>query len=56
MSQWTHVAAIFRLDSFGEISDEDIYKVFGKEVTWNDYTTMTNQIIQRHCLWVAKEH
>ena len=27
MSQWTHVAAVFRLDSFGEISDEDIYKV-----------------------------
>lgn len=36
MSQWTHVAAVFRLDSFGEILDEDIYKVFGKEVTWND--------------------
>lgn len=36
MSQWTHVAAIFRLDSIGKISDEDIYKVFGKEITWND--------------------
>lgn len=36
MSQWTHVAAIFRLDSFGTISDESIYKGFGKEVTWNN--------------------
>ena len=36
MSQWTHVAAIFRLNSIGKISDEDIYKVFGKEITWND--------------------
>ena len=36
MSQWTHVAAIFRLDSFGKISDESIYKAFGKEVTWDD--------------------
>ena len=36
MSQWTHVAAIFRLDSFGKISDESIYKDFGKEVTWDD--------------------
>lgn len=36
MSQWTHVAAIFRLDSFGKISEESIYKAFGKEVTWDD--------------------
>ena len=36
MSQWTHVAAIFRLDSLGKISDENIYKTFGKEVTWNN--------------------
>ena len=36
MSQWTHVAAIFRLDSFGKISDESIFKAFGKEVTWDD--------------------
>ena len=36
MSQWTHVAAIFRLDDFGTISDESIYKCFGKEVTWNN--------------------
>ena len=36
MSQWTHVAAIFRLDSFGKISEESIYKAFGKEVTCDD--------------------
>lgn len=24
MSQWTHVAAVFRLDSLGPISDENI--------------------------------
>lgn len=35
MSQWTHVAAVFRLDSIGKISDENIQKVFGKEVTYN---------------------
>nr|DAJ60419.1 MAG TPA: hypothetical protein [Caudoviricetes sp.] len=34
MSQWTHVAAVFRLDSFDKISDEDIKKVFGKEVNF----------------------
>lgn len=34
MSRWTHIAAIFRLDSFDRISDEEIRKIFGKEVTW----------------------
>ena len=34
MSQWTHVAAVFRLDSFDEIDDEKIYEVFGKEVSY----------------------
>lgn len=34
MSQWTHVAAVFRLNSFDKISDEDIKKVFGKEVNF----------------------
>lgn len=34
MSQWTHVAAVFRLDSFGNISDERIKSVFGKEVSY----------------------
>lgn len=36
MSQWTHVAAIFRLNSFGNISDESIYKVFGREVSYKE--------------------
>lgn len=43
MSQWTHVAAIFRLDSFGKISDESIYKAFGKEVTSSDTR-------KKHCI------
>lgn len=30
MSQWTHVASCFRIDSFGEISDEQIYNFFWK--------------------------
>ena len=36
MSQWTHVNASFRLDSFGVISDEKIYDVFGRYVSWDD--------------------
>lgn len=36
MSQWTHVAAIFRLKSIGEMPDEDICNVFGREVTGDD--------------------
>ena len=31
MSQWTHVAAVFRLDSFGPISDENIIECFGNK-------------------------
>ena len=34
MSQWTHVNAIFRLDSFGRIDDEKIISIFGKEVDY----------------------
>lgn len=37
MSQWTHVASCFRIDSFGEISDEQIYNVFGKFVSDDDW-------------------
>ena len=36
MSQWTHVAAIFRLNSLGGISDEEIIKVFGREVQYKN--------------------
>ena len=35
MSQWTHVNAIFRLDSFGRISDKKIIEVFGKQVDYD---------------------
>lgn len=40
MSQWTHVNAIFRLDSFGKIEDEKITKVFGKQVSYNRMYTI----------------
>ena len=36
MSQWTHVAAVFRLDSLGPISDENIIECFGKPVTYKE--------------------
>lgn len=36
MSQWTHVNASFRLDSFGVITDEEIYDVFGRHVGYDD--------------------
>ena len=39
MSQWTHVNAIFRLDSIGKIPDEEIINIFGKQV---DYRGMSN--------------
>ena len=32
MSEWMHVSAIFRLDSFGRIEDEEIIKISGKQV------------------------
>lgn len=34
MSQWTHVNASFRLNSIGEISDEEIIDIFGKQVSY----------------------
>lgn len=36
MSQWTHVAAVFRLDSLGSISDENIIECFGKTVSYEE--------------------
>lgn len=36
MSQWTHVAAVFRLDSLGPISDENIIECFGRPVTYKE--------------------
>lgn len=35
MSQWTHVNASFRLDSFGRIEDAEIINVFGKAVDFD---------------------
>ena len=32
MSQWTHVNASFRLDSFGRIEDEELINIFGKSI------------------------
>lgn len=37
MSQWTHVNASFRLDSFGRIEDKELINVFGESV---DYSHM----------------
>ena len=34
MSQWTHVNACFRLNSFGEMPDEEIISIFGKHVSY----------------------
>lgn len=34
MSQWTHVNANFRLNSIGRIPDEDLIKIFGKQVDY----------------------
>lgn len=37
MSQWTHVNASFRLNSLGsDITDEEIYDVFGRHVGFYD--------------------
>ena len=36
MSRWTHVAAIFRLDSMGTIDDEKIREIFGKEIKYDE--------------------
>ena len=32
MSQWTHVNASFRLDSFGRTEDEELIDIFGKSI------------------------
>lgn len=34
MSQWTHVNASFRLNSIERIPDEDLIKIFGKQVDY----------------------
>lgn len=39
MSQWTHVNASFRIDSFGRVDDDLIVDVFGKTV---EYKNMYN--------------
>ena len=36
MSIWTHVNAVFRLDSMFPIQDEEIEKIFGKKVAFDD--------------------
>ena len=36
MSRWTHVAAIFRIDSIGEISDNEIIEQFGRTIDWGE--------------------
>lgn len=36
MSQWTHVNASFRLNSFGNINDKGIIEIFGKPVGYYD--------------------
>lgn len=36
MSIWTHVNASFRLDGYGYISDKEIEKIFGKQVSYED--------------------
>ena len=42
MSQWTHVNASFRLNSIGEITDERIEEIFGKEVCYDDLEYATD--------------
>ena len=36
MSAWTHVNCNFRLADYNEVTDEDIYKVFGKQLLWGE--------------------
>jgi len=36
MSRWTHVAEIFRIDSIGEISDNEIIEQFGRTIDWGE--------------------
>ena len=40
MSQWTHVNAIFRLNSIGRISDEQIIEMFGKRVSYKGMSSI----------------
>lgn len=34
MSQWTHVNASFRLDSFGRTDDKELINIFGKSIDY----------------------
>ena len=59
MSRWTHVAAIFRIDSIGEISDNEIIEQFGRTVDWEEMadlimTILTNGFNKSFFQWVAK--
>ena len=42
MSNWTHVAAIFRVDSFSH-EGKDFTKIFGKELDYYDSTEKWNE-------------
>lgn len=42
MSNWTHVAAIFRVDSFLH-EGKDFTKIFGKELDYYDSTEKWNE-------------
>ena len=44
MSRWTHVAAIFRIDSIGEISDNEIIEKFGRTVDWEEMAEKKTKI------------
>lgn len=52
MSRWTHVAAIFRIDSIGQISDDEITEKFGREVDWEE---MANCDYDDSDEWVQQE-
>ena len=59
MSRWTHVAAIFRIDSIGEISDNEIIEQFGRTVDWGEMADLimmilTNGFNKSFFQWVAK--
>ena len=51
MSQWTHVNAIFRLNSLGKIDDENLINIFGKPV---DYWHMSEIEYDEHYPWGVK--
>lgn len=55
MSQWTHVNAIFRIDSIGKISDEEIIEVFGKQVNYEDMATFEYEISDTKYLPMGSE-